>query len=414
MPRPAVIIGLGGTGQWVLTWLKRDLLLSNNGKMPSNVKLLEIDTATKLEAGSARVTASGMREEAIQVGDVALEQEEFVYIGGEARSLAQSVKEKEHPQIGQWFRAERWLNDLPTTAFTLDDGAGRLRQFGRLAIFKDILNEEAGSVIWRALNTKISSVLSATDEQRKLEIIIAGSFAGGTGSGLFIDVALLLRILAQKLQAHHILRGIFALPSVFTTSPDQEMLARSFAAWRELNRFMVVNPEFPMPLIRYVQNHPTFKINPTQRLFDACYLVDGRRGEQTVSAEAKYGAFPAMAEAISAVLDEEAGTKYTQWIFTNLAPEYSKRPDTPMYSAIGAYSLQVPAYFVESLSTHLYAQQILLRLLQPSVQPDSYGHLVARGASRHLSLASPDKNKEDPGFAGRARSKRLLSEKTMY
>ena len=52
MPRPTVVVGLGGTGQWVLTWLKRDLMLANNGEMPGNVQLLEIDTATKLEAGA--------------------------------------------------------------------------------------------------------------------------------------------------------------------------------------------------------------------------------------------------------------------------------------------------------------------------------------------------------------------------
>ncbi len=418
MPRPAVIVGLGGTGQWVLTWLKRDLLLSNNGAMPDNVKLLEIDTATRLEAGATQLVEkrldSGEREEAAIVGGVTLSPGEFVYVGGEARGLAEQVRNKKYPQIGQWFRAERWLNDLPTTAFNLDDGAGRLRQFGRLAIFKDILGQETDSRIWRALRTAVESVRVATNEDRKLEIILVGSFAGGTGSGLFIDTALILRILSQQLDIHHILRGFFALPSVFTTSPDSEMRARSFAAWRELNRFMVVNPDFPMPLIQYVLDNRTFQIRPQQRLFDACYLVDGKRENQPIAAEAKFGAFPVMAEAISAILDDKAGTAYTQWIFTNLAPEYSKRPDIPMYSAIGAYTVQVPAYFVEKMSTHRHAQQILLKLLSPKDGPDEFGYLTPRGALRHLELAAPDKNQEDKGTAGRKRSRRVLREKIAY
>lgn len=419
MPRPAVIVGLGGTGQWVLTWLKRDLLLSNNGLMPDNVKLLEVDTATKLEAGAKSIAfeekrlATGQREEEASVGGVTLGPGEFVYIGGEARPLAEDIKSHKYPQMG-WFRAERWLNDLPPTAFTLDDGAGRLRQFGRLAVFKDILGQETHSKLWRALRTSIESVRTATDEERKLEIIIAGSFAGGTGSGMFIDIALILRMIAQQLGVHHVLRGFFALPSAFTSAPDSEMKARSFAAWRELNRFMVVNANFPMPKIQYVVDNETFQIRPEQRLFDACYLVDGRRDNKPIAAEAKYGVFPVISESISAMLDEKAGTAYTQWIFTNLAPEYSKRPNIPMYSAIGSYTVQVPAYFVEKMSTHRHAQQILLKLLAPKAVPDQFGYLTARGALRHLDLAAPDKNMEDRGFAGRKRSRRLLREKIAY
>ena len=91
MARPGLIIGLGGTGQWVLTWLKRDLLLSNNGIVPENVRLLSIDTATMLEAGTERVNASGYREEAAVVGGVTLDKSEFIYIGGDSREIAERV-----------------------------------------------------------------------------------------------------------------------------------------------------------------------------------------------------------------------------------------------------------------------------------------------------------------------------------
>ena len=44
MPKPSIIIGLGGTGQKVLTYLKKELLETHNGKMPENVQLLAYDT----------------------------------------------------------------------------------------------------------------------------------------------------------------------------------------------------------------------------------------------------------------------------------------------------------------------------------------------------------------------------------
>lgn len=417
MARPALIVGLGGTGQWVLTWLKRDLLLSNNGEMPKNVRLLAMDTTTQLEAGTTRVTASGEKEEAAEVGGVMLEKGEFIHVGGDSRPIAERVREGDLKQIGKWYHAQKWLTLMPPNMFILDDGAGRIRQFGRMAVFKDMLGQEVGSKIWGALRNAIESVRPSTSEQQQLEIVVVGSFAGGTGSGMFTDTALILRMAATQSGVHHILRGFFALPSVFTTAPDAEMLGRSFAAWRELNRFMVIDPDFTMPIIQYVENSPTLRIRPDKRLFDACYLIDGQRGGQKITAPPKYGVFPMLSEVISAILDEQAGTLYTQWVTKNLAEEYARFPETPMYSTVGAYTVQVPAYFVQEVSGHKFAQEILLRLLSPAQEPEDLeedDRLVAGGAERHLALAAPDRNQEDRGFAGRQRSRRHLRESADY
>lgn len=413
MTRPGLIVGLGGTGQWVLTWLKRDLLLSNNGVMPNNVRLLSLDTSTQLEAGAARITSS-TREEGAEVGGVVLDKSEFIYVGGDSRPLAERVKAGKLPQIGKWYHANRWLDSQAPAAFILDDGAGRIRQFGRMAVYKDILGQEAGSQLWRAFQSAMDAIGSMTSEQSRLEINVVGSFAGGTGSGMFLDVALILRLIAQQKGVHHVLRGIFALPGVFTNSPSRTMKAHTFAAWRELNRFMVINSDFPMPTIEYVENNSNFRIRPNQRIFDACYLVDGTRNKQPLAGEAKSGVFPMVAEMLSAILDSEAGQAYTNWVFTNLAPEYAKRPDTPMYSVTGAYTVQVPAHFVQEVSSHQFSQDLLLSLLMPKSKPDEFDRLAASGAQRHLDLAAPDRNQEDRGYAGSARSRRILTNPVSY
>lgn len=147
MSRPALVVGLGGTGQWVLTWLKRDLMLANNGELPKNVKLLSIDTASQLEAGTKRVNATGKEEEGIEVGGVTLDAGEFVYIGGDSKPEAERVKRGELKPIGKWYNAQKWLDTQSPAAFILDDGAGRLRQFGRMAVFKDLLGRDRKSVV---------------------------------------------------------------------------------------------------------------------------------------------------------------------------------------------------------------------------------------------------------------------------
>jgi len=392
-------------------------MLSNGGTLPESVRLLSIDTATTLEAGQKHVTAANDKEEdqPAKVGGVTLDKTEFIYVGGDSRPLAVETRDNRHPQIKRWFRAKHWLDTQPPAVFVLDNGAGRIRQFGRLAIYKDIMGGDDGQKLWTAFRTAIGSVGRQTNAERRLEIIVVGSFAGGTGSGMFLDVALILRKLAKEISPHHVLRGFFALPGVFTPNPSVDMKARTFAAWRELNRFMVIDSDFSMSEIRYVENDSTYSIDPAERIFDACYLVEGKRKGAPMASEARYGVFPMVSEVVSAILDEQAGQVYNDWVYTNLAEEYGKHPTTPMYSAIGAYTVQVPANYIEVMSSHVFGQELLKRLLSPEIAPDeNTKKLVASGALRHLSLAGKARNMEDPGFAGRQRSGAFLTSESAY
>lgn len=414
MTRSAIIIGLGGTGQWVLTWLKRDLMLANNGKVPANIKLLGIDTTAQLAAGAKRVKGS-LEEEATVVGGVSLSKDdgEYVYLGGDSHKTAENVAIGKYPHIGKWYHASKWLQTQNPSTFVLDEGAGRIRQFGRMAIFQDVLKTNS-SMLWRALRTALTEVKSKATEDLKMEIIITGSFAGGTGSGIFIDTALILRLLAEQNNIPHVMRGFFALPSVFDTAPDAELRARVFAAWRELNRFMVVDPEFPMPRIDYAENDPNFSILPNRRLFDGCYLVDGIRDGKQLTKEPKYGVFPMMAEAISAMIDEKAGKAYTEWIFTNLATKYAVKGNTPMYSTIGTYTIQVPAHFIVEQASHDFAKGVVETLLKPESKSVLFGNDSVFSTDVLQKIAQGNKNLEDPGYSGRERALNLLNQQRTY
>lgn len=412
MARPALIVGLGGTGQWVLTWLKRELLLANNGHMPDNVRLLAIDTVPQQIEADWR---HAIRVESAKVGGVTLDETEFIDIGGNSRPLAEAIRDGRHPQLDRWFRAKYWLDTQPPAVFVLKNGAGRIRQFGRMAIFKDIMGGDDGRRLWDTFRYALQSAGKGTEEKRRLEIFVVGSFAGGTGSGMFLDTALILRQLAIEISPHHVLRGFFALPGVFTSNPSSDMLARTFAAWRELNRFMVIDSDFPMADINYTGKGNTHKVEPKNRIFDACYLVDGRRGDAQLAAEARFGAFPMISEVISAILDEKAGQVYNDWVYTNLAEVYGKNPSTPMYSAIGAYTIQIPANYIETISSHAFCEVMLLCLLSPGVAPDpETRRLAAEGAMRHLALAYKAANREDHGYSGRQRAYTFLTDGSAY
>lgn len=416
MTRPALVIGVGGSGQWALTYLKKDLLESNNGVLPANVRLVCFDTMPHPDAG-VTTAQQAPKDKFAKVGSIQLVRDtEFIHLGDDVYKLSELVRddeikrrrtldETELGHLSNWFRAEYWINHLPKAAFNLTDGAGQLRQFGRMALFNDLDNRLRSKTI-AAIKNNIDQLKDGLKGQQ-LEIIIVGSFAGGTGSGMFLDIALLARLLARGVPT--LIRGYMVLPGAFADeSTNADMAARAFAAWRELNRFMVISKDFGLPSLIYNNsNSNRLKFENIQnKLFDTCYLVDGVRGKVDVAAEAEKGVHPTIAEAISAVLDEKAGEKYTRWA-ANLAPLYAAKENQgiPLYSAVGTFTYKVPIYYAQQTFSHRFTSNWLDQLIKPIKDDRNAPNRVTR-----ISAQSP----EDGSRVGRQDATRILLNKHGY
>jgi hypothetical protein len=304
MARSALVVGLGSTGQWVLTWLKRDLMAANDGEFPYTVKLLSIDTAGQPDVGEKGVSLAGKEQKRVEADGVSLDPDQRIYLEGDAAPEAEREKREELKSIGEWYSVKKWLNTQSPTAFTLDDGAGRLRQFGRMAVFRDLVGRKTESHIRRAVRDALDSLHASTSEQQRLEIIVVGSLAGNIDSGIYVDVAHTLRRMAQERKIHHVLRGYFALPSVFNTSSEQAMQMRMFTALRGLERFGAVDSDSQTPAAEDGASAREFCLHPTQSIFDVCYLVDRQGDGQTVTEESRLDLTTMMSEAIRATLIE--------------------------------------------------------------------------------------------------------------
>lgn len=385
MTRPAVIIGLGGTGQWVTTYVKKDLLEIGKGKLPESVRLLAFDTMPQATAETER--AGGEKE--VKVGTVKLETGiEFIHLGGNAFGLAKQVRDGKYPHIGSWFDADHYLRTLPPAAFNLAEGSGQIREFGRIAVFHD-LTSPAASELWQRLYTAIQRAKQGVDQQTQLEVIIVGSLAGGTGAGMLVDIPLLLRAIASEaVGGNYIVRGFFVLPRAFpqvTGKKKDRMLARAFAAWRELDRFMIVDRDLGLRRMDYHGSYKAFQLDIEKRVYDVCYLIDSARSRNTLlNVEPEQGVFPSIADAISAILDSTAGQAYTQWVTSQLAESFNRHPGVPMYSAIGTYTLKVPIYYIVQEHSHNFALDVLERLL--GTEKDDEGRVI--------NLASPNRNRQ--------------------
>jgi len=401
MTRPAIIIGLGGTGQWILTYLKKDLLEIGEGQMPPGVKLLCFDTTTKPMAGVGKLDDKERQTATeIKLGSVKLEQDtEFIPIGDNVYDLARAIRDgqedaskQKHPHLASWFDADDMLRRHARMTFNLAEGSGQIRQFGRMAIFND-LSKGPLSKIRAHLQAAVRKLRTEVSGQRQLEVILIASFAGGTGAGMFVDMGVLARHEASKLVEKNLcLRGIYILPRVFD-SQNTEMNARAFAAWRELDRFLMIGQKYGQRKMIYSPTDHDLQISINERIFDACYIVDavgaGLNSLENIAPE--HGLFPMVSDVVSTILDTKAGQDYTQYITTNLAGKLDSLPRAPYHSAIGAFTLKVPVYFDLQVYAHQFALDVLTRFLRPLRDVEN---------KRVIGVAN-DANEEKPNYSGR-------------
>jgi len=373
--RPALVIGVGGTGQWVLAYLKKDLMESYGGEIPQNIRLLGLDTLPMSEGQveTGQNTDSDElkeHEKRAKAGAVKLADREFIHLGGNSRKIAELIKNGGHPHLGLWFQAREWLHKLRPLDFSLDRGAGRNRQFGRIAASMDFLGGKVDSEVWKILGPALANIKSMGEKKEHVEIIIVGSFAGGTGSGMFLDIALLAKWAANLNNIDVGLRGYFVLPKTFAQY-NQEMMARTFAAWRELNRFMSVGTDGESLKVILAPGQKEFEVEIKERLFDTCYLVDSFLGENPLGVKPKHGVFPVIADAISMILDVEAGGPYLEAVERNLTRIYERYPGQPMYSTLNTYTFKVPVYYHQQEFALGLSKEVLEKILAPI--PDEIG-----------------------------------------
>jgi hypothetical protein len=358
---PAVIIGLGGSGKWVLTYVKKNLLETYGGEMPKPVRLLSFDTTMerKGEDGEAQ-------EEDVRVGNVQLDaQSEFVYLGGNIYNLCREIRDnRDHPHIGSWLQARYYLSQYESDAFDISRGAGQKRPFGRMSIFYD-LQQRQSAKISNKIQSALDEVIGENKSRQPVEIYVVASLAGGTGAGMFLDVAHLARWFAnKKIHTGFAIRGFLALHNTFTSViQTTQVQPQAFAALRELDRFMLVfDKHYP---IDYDQSYPDLQTvygGKHGKLFDNCYLLDASRDNLPLDGvEPKYGVYPSVADCISMLLDGSTGDAYAQHyknVNTRIG-EAQKELDRPIYSSLGTYNLILPVEDIITSLSYRFAVELL-------------------------------------------------------
>lgn len=431
MATPAVIIGLGGTGQWVTTYIKKELI-EDYGAVPSNVRLLVFDTWPDTNIGQEPVNA-----QIVTIGNIRLEKDrEFFPLSGDTYNWGELVVKDGARHIGQrisdqsevyaWFDAPYFRQNVSRGLWHLNIGAGAIRQFGRLGFFNH------ATLIKTILTNTFAEIARNNKDNIKTQVFIISSFAGGTGAGMFLDMALNVRSLMGNLgPGGAFIRGIFVLPGAFgasrQTPEGQQMQARAYAAWRELARFMNLGPEFGSHIIRY-DDHTQILVN--SKPFDQVFLIDAKRPKHTfVGEKPENGVFPSVATFVSTVLDDEGGQQIGDAV-NKIANQHNNKLG---FSTFGAYAVQQPISHLKSEYALQTARDLLDRWLSPEYRIEGETHIPIglkfdqnlerpgqRGAQELVSFMTAQKhelravlnraNPQQPNPSGELQSLRLLGD----
>ncbi len=154
-----------------------------------------------------------------------------------AKKMQRHSDENRPPAVGDAYDAakliseflaisERQYDTLLAAGEEVTQGAGQLRSLGRIGFLCGM------ETIYASLGQALRDI-GYNQGGYGLRIALFSSLAGGTGSGMFLDVAIMLRrLLAPKAS----LSGFFLLPEIFSAASDLDRIwPNCYAALKELS-----------------------------------------------------------------------------------------------------------------------------------------------------------------------------------
>ena len=259
--RPALVIGLGRSGLVILKQLRAELYdqFGHPDNLP-NVRLLYIDTDPE-----AIQSATRGQSEALLPREVLLAR-----LGRPSQYLK--------PREGK-VPYEAWLDSKVLYRIPRQRNHAGVRALGRLAFVDNQV-----TILQRLENALAVCTAPETLEQAAKQtglekftsvprVYIVGSLAGGTGSGMFIDLGYVLRRLLRD-EGHKTaeLVGMFLLPGA-TREAHPIGLANTVAALTELNHFAAADAIFAARYDSCEMRGPTRTIQEKGPPFQQCFLL---------------------------------------------------------------------------------------------------------------------------------------------
>ncbi len=275
--RPTLVIGLGGSGVETARRVKR--LLRERYRITSLIGFLFLDTD------------EGQYLQRPEQADVDQYERASIVVRRPEELLSEWKRKPElHPQFEQFLADEMNVSLLHDAS-----GAAGIRPAGRFAFhasFDVLYPQFLEPAVNRIMLVRERAIALMEGAQHQIEITqsqprvyILSSLCGGTGSGIFLDTAVVIRHIFDQYGLDGEIVGIFYLPSVFrhetgiTASMMEVIEANAYASLMELEYFC--DPEtfrdgdnellhFKYPMLNSVRLR--------EPLCDEVFLVEGISG----------------------------------------------------------------------------------------------------------------------------------------
>ncbi|MBC1224175.1 zinc-ribbon domain-containing protein [Nostoc sp. UCD121] len=261
---PTVLVGVGGTGNEVLSRVRR-LVEETYGNL-KNFPLLSfliIDTDREYKVTNPGASGSPF------------EDYEKYWASVKGSDVQKIISEMDnYPWIESWFPSE-----LERNIGAIEAGAGQIRAYGRFAFFcnyhriqrkfYDICNYVKGHEEFMQNKHGVQVDTNA------FNVFIVGSLSGGTGSGMLLDIGYCIRHWLRG-QGTSTVNAIVPMPNAFASiDVGDRVLANGYAALMELSYFSDHRTEY----VTQFSSQLTDEIRSKSAPFDFTYLVGTKNGE---------------------------------------------------------------------------------------------------------------------------------------
>lgn len=298
-----LIIGIGGTGGNAIRCLRYRMDLLNTDE---KIEELYVDTLNKdlikenktedkdAVSGAYKTLRPWDPTKYVQYsGSDAFHKIQNDLIGHDAFVADQVVRDRRKNY--RWFQANYYQKlKMGGVNFSVVEGAGRFRQFGRMVI----------DLNFDSVRNGLDNAIQQMDPNFKVHMVF--SLAGGTGAGGAFDLAMILRHVAR---ARHKIPHIYAyvvmgkafIEGIQSADARPEISAH-YAAIREL--FRLENHDRTCPVVIRYQGQENRRVETKEKLFDTVFILDIESLDGLKGNDLRFlGLYPSLADGIEILIN---------------------------------------------------------------------------------------------------------------
>jgi hypothetical protein len=341
---PTVVIGIGGTGKEVLIKIRR-MIVESYGSLEALpiVSFLHIDTEQNAKVSEPQIALKQ---------DISLRPTEQIWAKvSDAKSILNQLDSYEY--IADWFPPQLKGTD------SILAGAGQIRALGKLAFSLNYSNikksfHDARQRIIGHNKTMLDQHNVSLDSG--VNIFVVCSLSGGTGSGIFLDLAYNLRdwVPASEEPSSS---AFLVLPGAFSGLGDR-VVANAYGALMELNYYSRSNTQFDCQYSTSLSDRISTQAGKDTP-FNFCYLV-GNSNDKVNLKELKF-VLEMVAQNI--FLDFSSGfSQYKKLVRDNIRKHWSSNDklDYPQnFVSFGLSSIQFPRERVRQICSAKLSKAVI-------------------------------------------------------